>query len=128
MSMVLLVPTWAKVFRTGIAPSLTDAELVALARGLELDDPALIQGQTLEPIVCPQNRDRPPCGACAVAYAIFRGSPVRLTGDEVEERFAAVVIACDLTLGHEAAARPFIEWWDSTAREEARPALLRQVR
>jgi hypothetical protein len=50
---------WRRVWREGIAPQLSLADLHALRLALERDDPALIQGATVEPIPLPQFDDHP---------------------------------------------------------------------
>jgi hypothetical protein len=81
--------TWQKVWREGIAPSLSTAALVALERALVRDDPRLIQGETCTPPPVQAVRDWPVEGACLVGYCGWQGDGLS-TAAEVEEYFARV--------------------------------------
>ncbi len=113
-------------WRAGILPVLTVHDLEMLRAALAGDDPALVQGGTV----------LPPCGfaspddrcerACALAFIGWRAHGL-VTVSEVEELFAHLCAAIDYRMGEPAGCRWFMNWWDSTAREIAFPALLAEV-
>jgi hypothetical protein len=117
---------WRRVWRTGVAPCLSDAALTALRDGLRDDDERLLQGHTTSPPPLTAVMDWPVEAGCALCYAAWRGDGLT-TVEEVEESFGRVCWAAEQTLGEPAAVRHFINWWDKTPRYEAIAALLPEV-
>lgn len=120
------IPAWKKVFRDGIAPSLSDDSLEYLLGALERDDPELVQGSTTVPPPLMIYHDYDCNGGCAVAYAIWKGEGIRLIG-ELEEKWAAVLWEADQRLGEPAAVRYFLNFWDDTPREVVRRELSAEI-
>ncbi len=118
--------SWKKVWREGVAPSLSIKHLLALKAGLEKDDPNLIQEATTSPppLVCV--RDWPVEAACLLGYCGWRGEG-RQTVESVEEFFARICFEADERLGEPAAVRWLLNYWDDTPREEARRNILTEV-
>jgi len=118
--------SWQKVWRDGIAPQLSSAALEALASGLAVDDPTLLQGATTEPspLQCCQNW--PVTGACGITYAGWKGDHLEQVAD-AEAYFGRVCFQCDQALGEPAAVRYFVNWFDETPRSEMRRQLLAEV-
>jgi hypothetical protein len=118
--------TWDDVFRRGVASAMTTAELEALADGLRVDDPALVQGATYVPDPYGIGRARPcACiGGCAIGYAAWKSG--RAWTHEVSGRFDEVALACNRLLGGEVAAsvRFFTAFFDERPRDEVRRELL----
>lgn len=120
------LPTWAHVWRAGIAPLLSDEALAALASALTSDDPRLVQGVTTTPppLMCVQDWDVE--GACALGYCGWRGDGLQTVG-EVEEFFDRMCYEIDQRLGEPAGCRHFLNWFDETPRDEMRRDLLAEV-
>jgi hypothetical protein len=117
---------WQRVWREGIAPQLSLADLGVLRLALERDDPALIQGATVEPIPLPRYDDHPVEGACLVAYIGWRSRELR-TVRQVEEWFTQVCFQADKRLGEPAACRWLLNWFDDTPRRAMRVAMLAEI-
>jgi hypothetical protein len=117
---------WRKVWREAVAPLLPTRGLQVLLRGLERDDPLLVQGATTDPQPMQEAMDRPVQGACAIGYCGWLGEGLG-TVAEVEEYFAGVCRAADERLGERAGIRPFLAFFDETPRQEMRLALLAEV-
>lgn len=117
---------WQRVFREGIAPQLSTRGLLALQRGLTLDDPALIQGATTDPPPLRMVQGWPVQAACAVAYAGWQGGDLETVG-EVEEFFVRLCWEADKALGEPTVIRYFLNWFDETERGEMRLLLLAEV-
>jgi hypothetical protein len=120
------LPTWAVVFRNGIAPELTTAELTALRVALDLDDGRLTQGATTTPPPMDCAKHMRCEGACAIGYAGWVGDDLPTVGD-VEEFFARVCWDADQRLGEAGGVRHFINWFDETPRDEVRRLLLAEI-
>jgi len=118
---------WQIAFRRGFAPQLPTAGLVALARALERDDPAVIQDATIKPPPLECLKASAPAGACPVAFCGWKGLGLS-TVAEVDEFFARVCIEAAFALGDPAAPRYLLNHWDDTCRERARLDLLDEVR
>jgi hypothetical protein len=118
--------SWRHVWRKGAAPLLSTEGLHALARGLENDDPRLLQGATTQPppLQCVQDWDVE--GACAFGYAGWQGDGLE-TVAEVEEFFARMCFEVDNAMGEPAACRWFLNYWDDTPRDEMRREMLHEV-
>ena len=130
--------TWRYVWRKGVAPQLSTGHLEALARGLEQDDPRLIQGGTTTPPPLMCGADWPCEAGCLIAYPFafeedagpeFQGTrqSVKTVG-ETEEFFARVCFQADQDLGEPAAVRYLLNWYDESPREEVRRKLPAEVR
>jgi hypothetical protein len=121
---------WRRQWRAGVAPALSTPGLEALARGLRRDDPALLQGMTAYPDYLRHARAwgaHDPCeGACAIAYAAWKGDGVTDTG-AVSGAFLAVCHRAESALGVPGAPSAFLDWYDRTPRGEMRAALLPEV-
>lgn len=125
-------PEWATVFRDGIAPLLLDSQLHALLRGLLSDDLSILQGATTDPTAAPGVSDAPPCGACVLGYAIWRGQAGNPQGDgwsvgDVEDSFAELIANADAALGHVGACRAFFAFVDEVPRHEMRWGLMAEI-
>src|SRR5262249_42797863 len=107
----LLVESWRKAFRDGIAPSLSNAALEALATALELDDPRLIQGATTVPSPLPAVSSWPVEGACALGFAGWQGEQLETVG-AVEDYFCKMCMDVDFTFGEPAAVRWLLNFFD----------------
>jgi hypothetical protein len=118
---------WLDAFRRGLAPQLSAEHLAALQGGLECDDPALVQGATVQPPPLQAYADVPVEAACLVGYCGWRGDGLR-TVAEVEEFFARATSAMDDVLGERAGCRHLLNWYDEVPREVMRPALLAEVK
>ncbi len=118
--------SWRKCFVEGILPAVNDRGLLALHRALAANDPALIQGQTTEPIPDRDTQDQPVTGACAVALCGWRGESLD-TVAQVEDYFARIVVEADRRLGVPGCTRIFFHWHDGTRREAVRLGLLAEV-
>jgi hypothetical protein len=115
--------SWQKVFRDGISPQLSTRALEELHKALSQNDPALLQGQTIDPLPCPENDPCSVVAACPIALAGWRGERLRSVA-EVEEFFAHVVCKAGNALGEPAAVRYFFHFTDTADRE----TFLRELR
>ena len=121
--------SWRKVFRDGFLPSLNRRQLEALAEGLKLDDPRILQGATTTPPPLMVVQEWPCEAACPLGYtalACGQGDSVPTVG-EVEEHFARLCFDADERLGEPAACRWFLNFVDDTPRREMRQELLCEV-
>jgi hypothetical protein len=100
---------------------------VALEGALDLDDPRLLQGDTVSPLLLHPHACRPVQGACPIAFAGWKGDGLLVVAD-LEEFFAGVIFRAGERLGDPTAARYFLNWWDDSPRDEARRELLAEVR
>jgi hypothetical protein len=121
-----MIESWRKVWRDGVAPQLSTAQLEALKVGLIKDDPRLIQGQTTTPPPMHCVLNWPVEGACATAYAAWQAGDHDTVG-ECEEFFARTCFAADQALEEPAAVRYFLDWFDDTPRDEMRRELLAEI-
>jgi hypothetical protein len=117
------VNAWQTVFPEGIAPQLSTRALEELHKALTRNDPALLQGQTTDPLPCPETDPRPVAAACPIALAGWRGERLRSVA-EVEGFFAQVVRKAGKALGEPEAVRSFFEFTDTADRE----TFLRELR
>lgn len=119
--------SWRYVWRVGLAPTFSSAELDALRVGLELDDPALVQGAC---VVRDGDYECASCrvvGGCAIGYAIWNHGAVSFD-DEVLDAFQTVLVKSDFLVGYPLGTAPFLSWFDDTPREEMRRELLLEVK
>jgi hypothetical protein len=123
---IVIVQTWQKVWRDGIAPQLSTPALVALQKALATDDKRLLQGATTSPPPLQCVQDWPVEGACSLGYCGWQGEGLE-TVAEVEEFFAHVCYEADQKLGEPAACRWFLNWFDETPREEMRRQLAAEI-
>src|SRR6185295_10002642 len=98
------LPTWKKVWREGLAPKLSTAQLQALQRGLIKDDPRLVQGATTSPPPMQSVLDWPCEAGCLISYPFAfeeygNGNESDRTVGETEEFFAKVCFEIDQVLG-----------------------------
>jgi hypothetical protein len=114
--------SWQKVWREGIAPLLSVSGLKALRDALKNDDPTLIQGTTVVPMLL----SRDVAEACPIAYAGWKGDGLR-TVDEIDEFFGRMCYEIDLAVGDPEGCRWFLNWVDDTPRDEMRRLLLAEV-
>jgi len=121
-----VLESWRKCWREGFAPTISTRGLLALKKGLERDDPALIQGATTSPppLLCVSQE--PVDGACAVAYCGWAGENLE-TVDEVEQYFGTTCARADKLLGEPGACRYFMNYFDEQPRAEVRRELLAEV-
>jgi len=101
----------------------------ALQAGLIRNDPALIQGRTVQPDPLQKNRLEEPTACCPIAYAIWQSKEniPGITAGEVEECFTKLCATCDNITGEPRAVRHFLNWADDTDRETMRTQLLAEV-
>lgn len=118
--------SWRHVFREGFAPGMSAPALESLLLALRRDDQQLIQGSTTSPppLACVQ--DWPCEGACAVAYAAWKGDGLETVG-EVEEAFARLCFEADKRLGEPAGCRWLLNFFDDTPRDTMRQELAEEV-
>lgn len=117
---------WCHAWRHGFAPQFSTAGLTALRDALAGDLGALMQGKTTEPPPMVFTEGWPCEGACAVGYVGWKGSDLETVG-EVEKFFAHAAFQADKLLGHGAACRHFLNWFDENPRPVVRAALLVEV-
>lgn len=110
--------TWRRVWRGGVAPSLSYRGLLALKKALLDDDSRLIQGATTTPPPLRCVWDWPTEAACAIAYCGWIGDKVSSTVGDVEEYFAKACFEIDQRLDQPAGCRYFLTWYDETPRAE----------
>jgi hypothetical protein len=121
------IENWQRVWREGIAPSLSLAGLEALQRALQNDDPKLVQGATSVPPPLQAVQDWPVEAACAISYAGWQGE-LCLSVADVESYFARVCFETDKRLGEPAACRHFLNFWDETPRDVVFAQMLPEVK
>lgn len=117
---------WRKVWREGIAPSLSTTGLTALRRALQVDDDRLLQGATTSPPPLMAVQEWPVEACCVIGYCAWQGEGLDTIG-EVEEFFAQTCREADERLGEPAICRHFLNWYDDTPRAAMRFALLEEV-
>jgi len=115
---------WRRAWRAAAAV-LAPNEVLALAAGLRVDDPRIIQGGTTSPPPLLVFQDWPVEAACPLSYCGWRAGLVTVA--EVEEFFARLCAAIDERLGEVAACRYLLRWIDETPRGEMIAALLAEV-
>jgi hypothetical protein len=118
--------SWRIVWRDGFVPGFTKKQLEALAEALRADDPRLIQGETVYPVLLPDTSNEIPLSACALGFCGWHGDGLRTVGD-IKEFFARCCFEADNRLGEVAACRWFLNWFDDTPREVMRRELLAEV-
>lgn len=118
--------SWRKVWREGIAPSLSTSGLESLRHGLRVDDERLLQGATTSPPPMQCVQDWPTEAACFIGFCAWQGDGLDKVG-EVEEFFAQVCREADERLKEPAACRWFLNWADDTPRNIVRRELLGEV-
>jgi hypothetical protein len=114
--------SWQKVWREGIAPLLSAPGLEVLRDALKNDDPALIQGATVMPMLLSNDVAE----ACPIAYTGWKGDGLK-TVDEIDEFFGRMCYEIDLAVGEPGGCRWFLNWVDDTPRDEMRRLLLDEV-
>jgi hypothetical protein len=121
--------TWRLIWREAVAPQLSDAELEALQAGLIRNDPALIQGRTVQPDPVHKKRLEEPTACCPIAYALWQPKEniPGITVDEVEECFSKLCATAEKITGEPRAIRHFLNWVDDTDRETMRKELLAEM-
>jgi hypothetical protein len=111
---------WRAAFRL-LAPSLPPRGLRELARALERDDPALLQGLN--------TRGDPATGeivaACPFCYALWHGLHLRLR-ENVERAFQVLVLRLSDT--HAGLLSDVLGFVDDAGRDEMRAAMGEEVR
>lgn len=120
-----MMESWRKVWREGISPLLSLEELQALKKGLETNDPHLIQRYTITPF--PEfmyNGDVE--SACALAYCGWKGKGLKSV-PEVNDYFADMCVNIDARLNETAVSRWFLNWFDDTPRRKMIANLLPEV-
>lgn len=120
------LPSWKKVWREGFAPCLSTQGLEALRKGLERDDPRIIQGATTTPPPLQCVQDWPVEAACALGYCGWQGEELETVG-QVEEFFARVCFEADQRLGEPAACRWFLNWFDDSPRGDMQRGLIAEI-
>jgi hypothetical protein len=116
--------SWKSVWRKGLVPLLSTAGLEALRLALAENDRRLIQGMTCMPP--PVECVWPVQAADALAYCGWQGDHLE-TVAQVEEFFAHLCVGVDKATGEEATCRCFLNWYDSTPRDDMRRELLVEV-
>lgn len=125
----MITPEWRRMWRDGIAPLLSVAQLAALADALTRDDPRLTQGSTTTPPPLMCVLDWPCEAACALAFCgvVDDGGFGTATVGAAEEAFCRLLRESDQRTGQPADVRHFLNWFDDTPREEMRRDLLPEV-
>jgi hypothetical protein len=118
---------WQNVFRVGLAPQLTEDDLLALARGLEDDDKRLAQGYTTDPPPMKGLWDFPVCACCPISFVGLAARGLTTVG-QVDEWFAKACFEIDRLFGEAASSRWLLNYLDDTPRERMREELLAEVR
>jgi hypothetical protein len=118
---------WQNVFRVGLAPQLTEDDLLALAGGLEADDRRLAQGCTSDPPPMKGLWDFPVHTCCPISFVGLVARGLATVG-QVDEWFAQVCFRIDELFGEKAASRWLLNYLDDTPRERMREELLAEVR
>ena len=114
---------WQRAWREGFAPLLSTPALEALRDGLAANDPALLQNVIASPL---DLRGAPCDGACAIAYAIWKGEQIVLA-EKVRDRFYEVCCKVRGRLDISYGDNLFIDWFDRTLREGCFPILRAEV-
>lgn len=118
--------SWRTVLREGFFPGMSKLALQALLKGLEGDDPNLIQGATTSPPPLMATKDYDCCGGCLIGYAGWASGEASTVG-EVEEYFARQCFDADQRLGEPAACRYALNAWDDGDRQEMRRELIGEI-
>ena len=120
--------SWQMAWRNGILPQVSVSGLISLKEALKTNDRRLQQGATTNPPPLMCVKDWPVEGCCPIGFTGWKAQDESInTVGEVEEHFAKVCYNCDKLLGEPAACRYFLNWWDTTPREEAFKLLLEEV-
>ena len=117
---------WQKVFHEGVAPCVGQESLTALRRALDQDDNRLVQGRTTIPPPLACALDWPVEAACALGFCHWKGED-GVTVRETDEQVARWCFEIDQTMGEPAAVRHFLNWADSSPRDEMRKALIEEI-
>lgn len=117
---------WREVWREAIVPLLSTNSLVALRWGIMNNDHRLIRGTTVYPIPVSSNADETPVSACAIGYCGWQGEGLN-TVAEVEEFFARMCIEIDTRMNEPAGCRWWLNWFDSTPKEEVWREMLHEI-
>lgn len=118
--------SWRMVWRKAITPIMSVPALEALKKGLEDDDPRIMQGAISKPPPLHCTQGWPVEAACALGYCGWQGEGLG-TVNEVSNFFAQLCYEIDCRMGEPAACRYFLNWFDETEREEMRILLLAEV-
>jgi hypothetical protein len=119
--------SWRQVWRSAVAPLLSDRHLEVLERALACNDRRLIQGGTTSPPPMRCIRDWPVDQACPLAFAGWQGDGLPDV-EAAEEFFARACFSIDQQIGEPGGCRFFLNWWDEEPREVVFPLLLAEVR
>jgi hypothetical protein len=119
---------WRNTFRRYIAPVMSRTALAALAKGLETDDPALVQGLTADAEYDPTAiRAHQLCkGGCAIGYGLWKAESLRKVY-QVENAFAFCTHAAQERGASPADISSFTHWFDDGDRAEVFAQLLDEV-
>jgi hypothetical protein len=119
--------TWRKVWRKGIAPTLSTPALKAIEQALETNDPRLIQGATTSPPPLACVSDWEPDACCLLTYGGWQGDGKKTILD-LEQFFADRCNMADDFLGEVSGCRWFLNFWDESPREQVFPLVLEEVK
>ncbi len=117
---------WKRSWRSGLAPLLTPAGLMALKAALETDDPRLVQGATTEPMPIALFADEAVAGACAVGFCLWQGGGLVRVG-ALHTAFRRLCASADDLLDESLGTVAFLNWFDETPRDEMRRELLAEI-
>jgi hypothetical protein len=132
---------WRIAWRDCIAPLMSERALKVLAEALETDDQRLVQSGTVVPDGHPMLAEREPTGACAIGLMGWLGYELR-TAEKVIDFFErtseraihnAILLAQDRGEDNKqqrtgaAMMGDFLEWFDSSPRDQMRFDLLQEV-
>jgi GNAT superfamily N-acetyltransferase len=117
-------PTWREIFRQGVAPQFSLPGLKALRDALRDDDPRLIQGSTVCPVVLLAGEKDELIGACLLAYPFWQGDGFQRLR-MVESAAAEVAAQAAAKVGR--FVYVFLHFYDHTPRAEAFRELLPEV-
>jgi hypothetical protein len=120
-----MLKPWQKAFREEIAPHLSEKTLAVLRKGLDEDDPRLVQGTTVSPHpsgpIGSRGRTTPPTGACALGYCGWQGEGLNSVGD-VWDFFGKFRNEVD-----DYALNDFVSFFDSNERHMVFAALSSEI-
>jgi hypothetical protein len=119
------LPSWQHVWREGVAPCLSLAQLTALRDGLACDSKGIIQGRTTKPSVFWTQHSKVGA-ACVLGYCGWVGDGLETVG-EVLKFFIRLCGQIDQRLNHPIDRRFFINFVDHTPRAKMIAALLPEV-
>lgn len=109
------IEPWRRAWRDGFQSQFSDRQLRLLLKALKLDDPELVQGETISPPPLQCVEDWPVERACIVAYVGWKGDDCELVW-QAEDFFGRAVSQAEQQLGGPLSANQFLNWFDDSPR------------